>query len=47
MDQVVARGAVMAFNGKALIAERFALDQGVEAMARAAERGVMKVLLEP
>ena len=30
-----------------LIAERFGLERGVEAMARAAERGVMKVLLEP
>ena len=30
-----------------LIAERFPLEQGVEAMTRAAERGVMKVLLEP
>jgi threonine dehydrogenase-like Zn-dependent dehydrogenase len=30
-----------------LIAERFPLERGVEAMQRAAERGVMKVLLEP
>lgn len=30
-----------------LIAERFALDDAVAAMGRAAERGVMKVLLEP
>ena len=30
-----------------LIAERFPLDAGVDAFARAAERGVMKVLLEP
>ena len=30
-----------------LIAERYPLAQGVEAMKRAAERGVMKVLLEP
>jgi len=30
-----------------LIAERYPLDRAVEAMERAAERGVMKVLLEP
>ena len=30
-----------------LIAERFGLERGVEAFARAAERGMMKVLLEP
>jgi len=31
----------------ALIAERYPLERGVEAMERAGERGVMKVLLEP
>ena len=30
-----------------LIAQRFGLERGVEAFARAAERGMMKVLLEP
>ena len=30
-----------------LIAERYPLERALDAMARAAERGVMKVLLEP
>jgi len=42
--RLLARGDV---DPTGLIAERFPLSRAVEAMERAAERGVMKVLLEP